>query len=134
MFLLLVSPTHWMVSSPPMPSHRAKLSTTEATAGSTTSTSTKRVGTATISVTTTRSVDDIRRKRRRGASGVPSAVRLTRAAGFGPGRVMTSSLVRARLDEDRLLLLLHALEDAVDVVRVLDEALERRDDDGRGEV
>src|SRR3954451_8099255 len=120
-----------------MPSQRAKLRTTVNSAGSQTSSTTTAAGMPSIRLTTTRSRPENRLTlRTRPPRTGPSAVR-RRAGRAGVGLVTLIWLApypRPSAGEDGLLLLLEALRQTVDVVRVLDEALEGRDGHRRGEV
>src|SRR4051794_22547720 len=118
-----------------MPSQRLNPSSTDASAGSQISSTTNTSGSATITPTTIWSLVRILRRRRRRVGG-PSAVR-SRTGRGGVGLVIVISLLPSRSGsarEDRLLLLLEALRQSVDVVRVLQEGLERRDHHRRCEV
>src|SRR5688572_20310484 len=104
----------------PMPFQSVNDSSTLAIAGPQTRPTTTSVGTATMSATISRSVPVSARTRcdRRG--------RCLRAA--PASRTVTSAT------EDRFLLVLDLLGQAVDVVGVLEELLQRRDHHGRREV
>src|SRR6478672_11397323 len=104
-----------MPESGPIPSQLVKESRTEPIAGSQTSHRTMRVGTMTISDTTTLSRVD--------SWSIPLYLRLLAMAARLPSGT-----------EDALLLGLDAREETVDVLGVLDEALDRRDHHRRGEV
>src|SRR6478609_4264242 len=104
-----------MPESGPIPSQLVKESRTEPIAGSQTSHRTMRVGTMTMKDTTTLSRVD--------SWSIPLYLRLLAMAARLPSG-----------PEDALLLGLDAREQAVDVLRVLDEALDRRDHHRRGEV
>src|SRR4051812_1451118 len=119
-----------MRSTPPMPFHVPNDRATDPNAGSQTSQSTRSAGTATISDTTMRSV--VLRRRRR--VGVAEEIRLVVVAGVADVVIGCPSHPVSSTTEDRFLLLLDALGEPVDVVGILQEGLQRRDHDGRGEV
>src|SRR5262245_53094655 len=105
----------------PTPSQFVNDSTTVEIAGTHTSPVTMTAGIATIRTTTSLSiVDKVRAWDDRGTR------RFFVVA--GPGRVSVSAT------EDRALLLLDVLQDAVDVIGILDEVLQRRDHHRGGEV
>src|SRR3954447_6487174 len=121
-------PLIWL--SGPMPFQLVNDSSTEAIAGSQTRTSTNSVGITVISVTTTRSSpDSLRTRFLRAATGVEG-----RPPGPVSGRGAAAGCAVISGREDRLLLALDALGEPVDVVRRLDELLERRDHHRRREV
>src|SRR4051812_7344334 len=104
-----------MPESGPIPAQLVKESRTEPTAGSQISQVTRMVGTITIRATTTLS--------RAESWSMPLYVRLP-----------AMGLASRSGTEDALLLGLDAGGETVDVLGVLDERLDRRDHDGRGEV
>src|SRR3954454_6890666 len=114
----------WILSSPPKPSQLVNEKMIETIVGNQTKPPTTSIGTPTMRPTVTRSRVPRRTARRR-CRRAPTASRV--------GATSTAIAPRSRL-EDRLLLLLDALHEAVHVARVADELLQRRDHDGGREV
>src|SRR4051812_48291632 len=111
-----------MVSSDPMPSQLVPDNVTVATAGSQTRPMTSRSGTTTMSAITTRSVADSRcsRRRPRPPLGVAAAGDDASPSDLVRGWADTGSVpFRASGGEDGLLLILDAVDEPVDVLRVL---------------
>src|SRR4029077_6558910 len=111
-----------MWPSAPIPSQFVKDRATERAVGSQISPGTTSSGTPTITPTVTRS----RRERR-------TARCLGRAPSARPATAVSAATLRKEvnsLPEDRHLLLLDARDERIDVVRVVQELLERRDHHG----
>src|SRR5438128_4205421 len=113
---------------PPIPSQFVNESRIEAIVGNQITPPTTSSGTPTMTATVTRSPVERRTARfRRRAPPAPTLGAMSIA-------IASRSNVTGSRSEDRLLLLLDALHEAVDVVRVVQELLQRRDHHGRREV
>src|SRR3954463_4898275 len=109
---------------PPMPSQLVNESRIDATVGNQIRPPTTIVGTPTMTPTVTRSRPE--RRTARFFRRAPPAATLDAMSTATASR----TLVTGSLGEDRLLLLLDALRQPVDVVGVVQEPLQRRDHDG----